>query len=122
MKQKNKSSNKSLFTIFMWPFKSYLRILTVVAIIGLYQYQSIQIDILARKIRSMEMKRNQLLNKKSSLQVEIDQLTNINRIEKIAAEKFKLHAAGKDIKHLVIPGYKDSPKEKKTNLKYAGVH
>ena len=121
MKQNN-SSNRSLIKILLWPFKSYLRILIVVAIIGLYQYQSIQIDILARKIRSMEMKRNQLLNKKSSLQVEIDQLTNINRIEKIAAEKFKLHAAGKDVKHLVIPGYKDTAKEKKRNLKYAGVH
>ena len=86
-----------------------LLFILVVVIIGLYQYQSIQIDILARKIRSMEVKRNQLLNKKSSLQVEIDHLTNINRIEKIAAEKFKLHAAGKDLKHLVIPEYKTNP-------------
>jgi cell division protein FtsL len=122
MINKNKSSHKSLWKIFLWPFKSYLRILAVVVVIGLYQYQSIQIDILARKIRALEVQRNQLQNKKSSLQVEIDRLTNINRIEKIAAEKFQLHAAGKDLKHLVIPGYKNVEKDKNKEIKLAGVN
>ena len=122
MINKHRSSPKSLLKIILWPFKSYLRILTVVAIIGLYQYQSIQIDMLARKIRTLEVKRNQLVNKKSLLQVEINRLTNINRIEKIAAEKFQLHAAGKDLKHLIIPGYKDIEKEKKKEIKLAGVN
>jgi cell division protein FtsL len=121
MTNKNKATNKSLLKILLWPFKSYLRILAVVFVIGLYQYQSIQIDILARKIRNLELQRNQLVNKKSALQVEIDQLTNINRIEKIAAEKFKLHAAGKDLKHLIIPGYNKIDKEKKEEIKLAGV-
>ena len=57
----------SLIRIFLWPFKSYIRILLVVITIGLYQYQSIQIDILARELRTLELKRNQLMNKKNTL-------------------------------------------------------
>ena len=121
MKQNN-LPNRPLIKILLWPFRSYLRILIVVVIIGLYQYQSIQIDILARKIRSMEIQRNQLLNQRSALQVDIDHLTNINRIEKIAAEKFKLHAAGNDLKHLVIPEFKITQEKDKENIKLAGVH
>ena len=40
----------------------------------------------------------------------------------IAAEKFDLHAAGKDLKHVIIPGYKDISKEKNKEIKLAGVH
>ena len=121
MKNNSKSSQRSLLKIILWPFKSYLRILAVFLIIGLYQYQSIRIDILARKVRSLEMKRNQLRNKKASLQADIDQLTNINRIEKIAEEKFHLHAAGKDLKQVIIPGYKDKEKKEEKEIKFAGV-
>ena len=84
------NSKKSLIKILLWPFKSYLRILGVVIIIGIYQYQSIQMDILAREIRSLELKRNQLKSENTTLKVHIDQLTHINRIEKLAQEKFGL--------------------------------
>lgn len=118
-------SNNSLLRVLLWPFKSYLRILIVVVVIGLYQYQSIQIDILAREIRSLELKRNQLINKKATLEVQIDQLTHINRIEKLAKEKFGLVASGGDLGHLVIKKYdfetKLSDKIKREKIKLAGI-
>ena len=115
----------SVGKILLWPFKSYLRILAVVVIIGIYQYQSIQIDILARDIRSLELKRNQLENQNTTLQVQIDQMTHISRIEKIAREKFYLIATGQSMEKLVIDPYKPEKKEhhpeELPKVKLAGV-
>jgi len=121
-----KSNQKNpLLRILLWPFRSYLRILIVVTAIGLYQYQSIQIDILAREIRGLELKRNQLINEKATLQVQIDQLTHINRIEKLAKEKFGLIASGQDSEKLIISKFdsktKITDKQHKVNIKLAGV-
>lgn len=125
MKNKTKSGN-SIIQVLLWPFRSYLRILFVVSVIGLYQYQSIQIDILARDIRSLELKRNQLINKKATLQVQIDQLTHINRIEKLARKNHGLVASGSDIGKLVIKKYdaetKFSDKINQEKIKLAGIH
>ena len=121
-----KRQNNSLLKIILWPFKSYLRILAVVIFIGFYQYQSIQIDILAREIRSLELKRNQLMNGNTSIRVKIDQLTHINRVEKIAREKFDLISPGKSMEKLVIAPYTPEQEEKKSEqmekIKLAGVH
>jgi cell division protein FtsB len=119
------NSKKSIIKILLWPFKSYLRILGVVVVIGAYQYQSIQIDILAREIRSLELKRNQLVSEKTSLKINIDQLTHINRIEKIAREKFGLIAPGRKMEKLVMKPYsydKDIPiKNQEKDIQLAGV-
>ena len=99
--------------------------MAVVVSIGIYQYQSIQIDILARDIRDLELKRNQLQNTNTSLQVRIDQLTHINRIEKIAREKFDLVAGGQTMEKLVIdpytPDIKIRQEEEMQKVKLAGV-
>jgi len=120
-----KRGKNSLIKIFIWPFKSYMRIMAVVIAVGIYQYQSIQIDILARDIRDLELKRNQLQNSNTSLQVKIDQLTHINRIEKIAREKFNLVAAGSSIEKLVIDPYTPDieirQEEEMQKVKLAGV-
>jgi cell division protein FtsB len=122
---RKENKRKSVIKILLWPFKSYLRILGVVVVIGVYQYQSIEIDILAREIRSLELKRNQLVSEKTSLQVKIDQLTHINRIEKLAREKFGLFAPGKKMEKLVMKPFnhdKDIPfKNQEKNLQLAGV-
>ena len=119
------TSRKSIIKILLWPFKSYLRILGVVIFIGAYQYQSIQVDILARKIRSLELRRNQLVSEKTSLQVQIDQLTHINRIEKLAREKFGLIAPGRKMEKLVMKAYtpdNEIPiKGQEENIQLAGV-
>jgi hypothetical protein len=74
-----KNSRSALSRIFFWPFKSYLRIIIVVSVIGLFQYQSIRIDILAREIRTLELKKKKILDDRAMLQVEIDRLTHIQR-------------------------------------------
>jgi len=124
MRQRD-NSKKSIIKILLWPFKSYLRILGVVIVIGAYQYQSIQIDILAREIRSLELRRNQLMSENTTLQVQIDQLTHINRIEKLAREKFGLMAHGRKMEKLVMKPFthdKDIPlKNQEKNIQLAGV-
>ena len=119
------NSKKSIIKIFLWPFKSYLRILSVVIVIGAYQYQSIQIDILAREIRSLELRRNQLVSEKTTLHVQIDQLTHINRIEKLARDKFGLISPGRKMEKLVMKPFshdKDIPlKKQEKNIQLAGV-
>ena len=121
-----KKQNNSLLKIVLWPFKSYLRILAVVVFFGFYQYQSIQIDILAREIRSLELKRNQLMNGNTALRVKIDQLTHINRIEKIAREKFDLVSPGKSMEKLVSAPYTPEQEKEQSKqmerVKLAGVH
>ena len=123
--KKKIQQKSSLVKILLWPFKSYSRILLVVIIIGFYQYQSIQIDILAREVRNLELKRNQLINDKSLLQIKINQLTHINRIEKLARQEFNLIAPGKEIEQLVIEQYqpikRTDQSENSKKLKLAGV-
>ena len=105
----------------MWPFKLYIRIIIVVAVIGLFQYQSIQIDILARDIRTLELKKKELLNEKAVLQVEIDRFTHINRIEKLAKEKFGLISSGENMHRLVVKKFNQNDQETTQDLKLAGV-
>ena len=122
----NSPANRSFYKIIVWPFKSYLRILAVVVFIGAFQYQSIRIDMLAREIRELELKRNQLINSNATLEVHIDQLTHINRIEKLAREKFDLIPSGNQIEKLVIepfsPDRKLPQEETGKKLKLAGVN
>ena len=119
------NSKKSLIKILLWPFKSYLRILGVVIIIGIYQYQSIQMDILAREIRSLELKRNQLKSENTTLKVHIDQLTHINRIEKLAQEKFGLISQGRKMEKLVMKPFSGDDdihlKSPEKDIQLAGV-
>jgi hypothetical protein len=124
--KKKTGQGNSLLKVILWPFKSYSRILLVVIIIGFYQYQSIQIDILAREVRNLELKRNQLINERSLLQINIDQLTHINRIENLARQKFNLITSGNEIEQLVIKQYqplnRTEQRENSKKVKLAGVH
>ena len=76
-------------------------------------------------VRNLELKREQLINDKSLLQIKINQLTHINRIEKLAREKFGLIAPGKEIEQLVIkqfrPPNRTDELEDTKKLKLAGV-
>ena len=117
-----KSPKSAVARIFLWPFKSYIRIIIVVSVIGLFQYQSIQIDILAREIRTLELKKKKLLDERTMLQVEIDRLTHINRIEKLAREKYGLVATGDEMKRLIVKKFDGPDKKQEDELKLAGVH
>ena len=121
-----RSQRPTFLKILLWPFKSYLRIIAVVIFIGIYQYQSIQIDILAREVRNLELRRTQLMSEKSALQVEIDQLTHINRIERLARERFGLIAPGEKMEKLVIRSFTPqkpvNDQDRNEALKLAGVN
>lgn len=121
MRDRSRTPKKSFIKVFLWPFKSYIRIIIVVAVIGLFQYQSIQIDILAREIRTLELKKKELLNEKGVLQVEIDRFTHINRIEKLAKEKFGLISSGENMHRLVVKKFNQNDPETTQDLKLAGV-
>jgi cell division protein FtsL len=120
MRDRSRTPKKSFIKVFLWPFKSYIRIIIVVAVIGLFQYQSIQIDILAREIRTLELKRKELINEKAVLQVEIDRFTHINRIEKLAKEK-GLISSGENMPRLVVKKFNQNDPETTQDLKLAGV-
>ena len=120
-----KSKKHKLIDLFIHPLKFYLRIMLVVVTVGIFQYQSISIDILAREIRGLEVQRNQLINDKAAIQIQIDQLTHLSRIEKIAKEKFGLVSPGQEIERIVIkkydPGNKYNSGKNGQKLKLAGV-
>lgn len=111
MNNKQDSPFYVMLKIISWPFKSFFRILIVVITVGLYIYQAVAIDELAREIRTLEGKHRQLENDKANFKVQIEQLTNINRIENLAKEKFGLINGGNRLENLVIKKY-----EKKTKL------
>lgn len=108
MKNTHETPILILFKVIFWPFKSFFRILIVVVIIGLYIYQAVKIDQLAGEIRMLEVKRARLLNEKSNIETQIDQLTNINHIEKMARDKFDLINSGNQIEYLVIKKFEPS--------------
>ncbi len=93
----------------------------VVIFVALFQYQSIQIDILAREIRALEVRKNQLQNESTTLQARIDRLTHINRIEKLAGERFDLVAPGNNLEQIYIKKFEHIPVEPEKELKLAGV-
>ena len=122
MNKKNETPFFIISKVIAWPFKSFLRILLVVAVISLYIYQSVLIDELAGEIRQLEIKKTQLVHEHSNIQTQIDQLTNINRIEKLAKEKFGLINDGNQTDRLVIKRYEPEKKtEIEPELQLAGV-
>jgi hypothetical protein len=71
----------------------------------------------------LEIEYKNLQNDKESLAIEIEQLTNINRIQKLAKEKFGLINGGNQIENLVIKKYekKQHPSENE-EIQLAGVN
>jgi len=123
MKKNNETPFYIFYKVIIWPFKSFFRILAVVLVVSLYIYQSVLVDDLAMEFRQKELIRARLLHENSTIQAEIDQLTNINRIEKMAKEKFELVNGGSQMENLVIKRYEPDDKpmlEKKIQL--AGVN
>jgi cell division protein FtsL len=123
MKNKQESSFFIMLKIISWPFKSFARIFIVVIVVGLYIYQAVTIDEIAREIRMLEVHHRQLENEKANFEMEIEQLTNINRIEKLAKDKFGLINGGNQMENLVIKKYeKESLPIENKKIQLAGVN
>ncbi len=123
MNNKQESPFFIMLKIISWPFKSFFRIFIVVIVVGLYIYQAVSIDEIAREIRMLEVKHKQLENEKANFEIEIEQLTNINRIEKLAKDKFGLINGANQLENLVIKKYeKESLPIENKKIQLAGVN
>lgn len=123
MNNKQESPFFIMLKIISWPFKSFFRIFIVVIVVGLYIYQAVSIDEIAREIRMLEVKHRKLENEKANFEIEIEQLTNINRIEKLAKDKFGLINGANQLENLVIKKYeKESLPIENKKIQLAGVN
>ena len=123
MNNKQESPFFIMLKIISWPFKSFFRIFVVVVVVGLYIYQAVTVDELAREIRVLEMQHRELLNAKANFEAEIEKLTNINRIEKMAKEKFGLINNANQIENLEIEKYeKEREPVENQKIQLAGVN
>ena len=62
----------------------------IVLLISVYLYQSFKIDLIMKDLHALHEKRKQLISETESLQAEVDRLSNIDRVSKVAREKFDL--------------------------------
>lgn len=65
-------------------------LIVVVLLISVYLYQSFQIDLIMKDLHALHEQRNQLLSETESLQAEVNRLSNIDRVARIAREQFNL--------------------------------
>ncbi len=126
MTKRNKSKGKlgsSILSLFLLFF--------MVLVISLGLYQTFQVDLLMQDLRKLEDERKNLLSETEQLQGEVDRLGNIDRIGKIASEKYHLVNNTDDVLVLELkdPDKLESLKrkfarrsEKQEEYKLAGVH
>lgn len=82
---RKKSNNKLNNTVV-----SVLSLGIIVVFFSVYLYQSFQIDLIMKDLHQLHQQKKQLLSETESLQAEIDRLTNIDVISKMAGEKYGL--------------------------------
>lgn len=85
MKAKRITDNrlsKRIYSIFI--------LFGLVLVISLKMYQVFKVDLLMKDLRSLEQQKKQLVSQTEKLKAEVDRLSNIDRIGKIAVEKYNL--------------------------------
>lgn len=85
MKAKRKTNNRLSKRIY-----SILILFGLVLVISLKMYQVFKVDLLMKDLRSLEQQKKQLVSQTEKLEAEVDRLSNIDRIGKIAVEKYNL--------------------------------
>ncbi|MCD4691861.1 MAG: septum formation initiator family protein [Calditrichales bacterium] len=85
MKAKRKTDNRLSKRIY-----SILILFGLVLVISLKMYQVFKVDLLMKDLRSLEQQKKQLVSQTEKLEAEVDRLSNIDRIGKIAVEKYNL--------------------------------
>lgn len=85
MKAKRKTDNRLSKRIY-----SILILFGLVLVISLKMYQVFKVDLLMKDLRSLEQQKKQLVSQTEKLKAEVDRLSNIDRIGKIAVEKYNL--------------------------------
>jgi len=82
---RKKNNNKLSKTVV-----SILSLGIIVVFFSVYLYQSFQIDLIMKDMHQLHLQKKQLLSETESLQAEIDRLSNIDVIAKVAKEKYDL--------------------------------
>ena len=82
---KKKNNNKLNRTVV-----SVLSLGIIVVFFSMYLYQSFQIDFIMQDLHQLHQQKKQLLSETESLHAEIDRLSNIDVISKMAREKYGL--------------------------------
>ena len=82
---RKKNNNKKNSTVV-----SVLSLGIIVIFFSIYLYQSFQIDLIMKDLHKLTQQKKQLLSETESLQAEIDRMSNIDVISKIANEKYGL--------------------------------
>ena len=82
---KKKNNNKLNRTVV-----SVLSLGIIVVFFSMYLYQSFQIDFIMKDLHQLHQQKKQLLSETESLHAEIDRLSNIDVISKMAREKYGL--------------------------------
>ena len=95
-----KNNNKLNSTVV-----SVLSLGIIVVFFSVYLYQSFQIDLIMKDLHQLHQQRKQLLSETESMQAEIDRLSNIDVISKVAREKYDLEFSRE---HFLVVKIEDS--------------
>jgi cell division protein FtsL len=82
----NKKSEKKIWKTTV----NVIFLIIVVVIVSSYLYQSFQIDLIMQDMHTLQVKKKQLLSETESLQAEVERLSNIDRISRMARKGFNL--------------------------------
>jgi cell division protein FtsB len=81
---------------------SVLSLGIIVIFFSVYLYQSFQIDLIMKDLHKLHEQKNQLISETESLQAEIERLSNIDVISKLAREKYGLEFGGGEVSVIKI--------------------
>ena len=79
---KEKKGSSTILSVFF--------LSVVVLLVSVYLYQSFQIDLIMKDLHSLQQNKERLMSETETLQGKVDRLSNIDRVSKIAREKFNL--------------------------------
>ena len=111
-------------------FISIVVIISIVLVIAGKMYLGFKVDLGLNKIHKLEAQKKELANKTNLLRAQVDRLRNVDRISKIASEKFGLVVNTEEIGYIELnTEAKEEVKEryaklneKKKKFKVAGVY
>lgn len=99
---RKKNNNKLNSTVV-----SVLSLGFIVVVFSIYLYQSFQIDLIMKDLHQLHQEKKQLISETASLQSEIDRLSNVDVIAKIAKEKFGLEFSREHFSVVKIDDFDD---------------
>jgi len=91
----------------------YLIIFTIISVLFLYMYQTVTVDLLMRDLHTLQRQKQLLLSETNRLEGEVEKLSNIDRIPKLAAKRYQMVPNNDKILIIKMRGAKELEKVKK---------